>query len=623
VATGEFETRACVCDREPETCNGADDDCDGDIDEGVPDCCNVGDEEACGTDVGECVAGTRACRAAGTWGECEGAVEPALEICDGLDNDCDPRTNDGAREVTLGTGCDGTGGGEAIITCESGSLQCVDVLDLDDCPSDPDKTMPGICGCGVPDTDSDDDGTPDCVDDCPADPERTDPGGCGCGVECPDDCPTDPDKTTPGACGCGVADTDSDDDDTPDCLDDCPVDPDKTSEGACGCGVADTDSDGDDTPDCDDDCPSDPNSIAPGRCGCGGVAEPPEPEHCFAALPTVSGVCTCNSCADCTAKLADAACGTVRLTTDLSSASSCVAFGLSDKVFDCQDHAITGTGTGNGIAVVGVVGSAITRCRLSGWENGIYADGIDNDNWVLDLYVLDVDATNNTIGFMQRMVRSITARNSHFDDNSQYGLRLQHGGFYGCYVGNTFDRNGITGYLQTDSRLDYAHDNDFSDNGSIGLATPVRDCASRVTGNRAHRNGAWAFQLYGSEALIADNHITGGGGGISGRSSSPAGFGYRIVNNVIENVSGQGIFVPTADFTTGLQIRSNTITGADVGIHLGASTSGAIEDNVACDSGTTDIVDESMAYTGDRNTCDTVVAWSDASVAAGCASACP
>jgi hypothetical protein len=102
--------------------------------------------------------------------------------------------------------------------------------DCDQCPNDPNKTEPGICGCGVPDTDSDGDGTPDCNDNCPDDPA----------------------KTEPGVCGCGVADTDSDGDGTPDCNDNCPSDPNKTEPGICGCGIPDTDSDGDGIPDCID-----------------------------------------------------------------------------------------------------------------------------------------------------------------------------------------------------------------------------------------------------------------------------------------------------------------------------------------------------------------------------------
>ncbi|MCP3876982.1 MAG: hypothetical protein GY701_01105 [Sulfitobacter sp.] len=37
----------------------------------------------------------------------------------------------------------------------------------DQCPDDPDKTEPGICGCGVADSDNDGDGVADCNDACP------------------------------------------------------------------------------------------------------------------------------------------------------------------------------------------------------------------------------------------------------------------------------------------------------------------------------------------------------------------------------------------------------------------------------------------------------------------------
>lgn len=56
----------------------------------------------------------------------------------------------------------------------------------------------------------------------------------------PDDCcPSDPNKTEPGVCGCGVAETDTDSDSTPNCLDGCPSDPDKVGSGECGCGFPD------------------------------------------------------------------------------------------------------------------------------------------------------------------------------------------------------------------------------------------------------------------------------------------------------------------------------------------------------------------------------------------------
>ena len=49
----------------------------------------------------------------------------------------------------------------------------------DDCPDDPQKTTPGACGCGNPDTDSDLDTIADCVDQCPGVDDRPDQDGDG------------------------------------------------------------------------------------------------------------------------------------------------------------------------------------------------------------------------------------------------------------------------------------------------------------------------------------------------------------------------------------------------------------------------------------------------------------
>ena len=53
----------------------------------------------------------------------------------------------------------------------------------DGCPSDPLKTEPGTCGCGVEENtnDTDGDGIIDCFDKCPEDSLKSEPGLCGCG----------------------------------------------------------------------------------------------------------------------------------------------------------------------------------------------------------------------------------------------------------------------------------------------------------------------------------------------------------------------------------------------------------------------------------------------------------
>ena len=80
-----------------ETCDGADNDCDGATDEGLSESCYGGPSGTRG--VGRCVAGTRIC-SMGAWGACVGQVVPATETCDGTDNDCDNATDEGGADVS-------------------------------------------------------------------------------------------------------------------------------------------------------------------------------------------------------------------------------------------------------------------------------------------------------------------------------------------------------------------------------------------------------------------------------------------------------------------------------------------------------------------------------------------
>lgn len=176
------------------------------------------------------------------------------------------------------TGC--RSGYDYIVDATGLTAPTPDSNQADQCPLDDSKASPGVCGCGVPDVDSDSDGALDCEDDCAADATKTAPGACGCGTpdqdtdgdtvaDCIDGCPADAARTAPGACGCGTPDDDSDNDGTLDCDDGCAMDADKTTAGVCGCGVPDDDGDGDTVPDCMDGCPGDAAKTAAGACGCG------------------------------------------------------------------------------------------------------------------------------------------------------------------------------------------------------------------------------------------------------------------------------------------------------------------------------------------------------------------
>ena len=139
-----------------ETCNGIDDDCDGPTDEGL----GVG--TACdGADGDLCAEGMMICAAAGGGTVCSDLTSDTVETCDGADDDCDGATDEG---FDLGMPCDGADSDaciEGTITCAGdGSATCSDLtvstvevcngLD-DDCRNGADDgfAVGGSCSAGV------------------------------------------------------------------------------------------------------------------------------------------------------------------------------------------------------------------------------------------------------------------------------------------------------------------------------------------------------------------------------------------------------------------------------------------------------------------------------------------
>jgi len=130
----------------PEVCNDLiDNNCDGVVNEGCK--CNDGEEQQCGpknadgsvNQTGECRNVTVVCKN-GVWpNTCPGAVYPTVEICDGLDNDCDGVKDNG---FNIGTVCQGVG------ECGAGKLECASAKTTI-CSTMPgasqDKSKPEIC----------------------------------------------------------------------------------------------------------------------------------------------------------------------------------------------------------------------------------------------------------------------------------------------------------------------------------------------------------------------------------------------------------------------------------------------------------------------------------------------
>jgi Sulfatase-modifying factor enzyme 1/Putative metal-binding motif len=133
-----------------EQCDGLDNDCDGNVDDGNPE-----GGTPCGIDTGECTLGAEVCQG-GTL-VCQGGVAPVAELCDGLDNDCDGTADDGSPQSGGLCGSDVGQCEPGVRVCTSGSLVCTG------------QTGPSTETCNGLDDDCDgvvDDGNPDGGEDC-------------------------------------------------------------------------------------------------------------------------------------------------------------------------------------------------------------------------------------------------------------------------------------------------------------------------------------------------------------------------------------------------------------------------------------------------------------------------
>lgn len=138
-----------------EACNGADDDCDGALDEGCA--CIDGSMQTCGSSVGACELGTQMC-IGGMWDLCAGGTGPMIETCNDIDDDCNSMTDETfpskGMACTAGMGacttagvlvcsadgsgvvCDAVPGAPALEMCNGSDDDCDGAAD-EGCPATP------------------------------------------------------------------------------------------------------------------------------------------------------------------------------------------------------------------------------------------------------------------------------------------------------------------------------------------------------------------------------------------------------------------------------------------------------------------------------------------------------
>ena len=119
----------------PEICGDSlDNNCDGRVDEGCE--CAPGQTRACGSHVGECRSGTQTCSSAGRWGDCAGGVVASAELCDGKDNNCDGQLDNGATcEGASACACGACAGPCEKAGCVNGGVCIGGFCVVDRCPA--------------------------------------------------------------------------------------------------------------------------------------------------------------------------------------------------------------------------------------------------------------------------------------------------------------------------------------------------------------------------------------------------------------------------------------------------------------------------------------------------------
>ena len=128
-----------------EVCNGLDDDCDGEVDESVTDASGT-----CGTNVGACVSGTLVCDILAGSVVCQGANFPSAETCNGIDDDCDGVVDGTVSEPTVAcaTAAECATGQYCALQTDTSAHVCATASSDVGSPCDvPPEVSGGVSGC--------------------------------------------------------------------------------------------------------------------------------------------------------------------------------------------------------------------------------------------------------------------------------------------------------------------------------------------------------------------------------------------------------------------------------------------------------------------------------------------
>lgn len=193
---------------------------------------------------------------------------------------------------------------------------------------------------------------------------------------------------------------------------------------------------------------------------------------------------TCNSCSDCQNKINSAQAGDlVQLSNDiLNHSGACITWNRDGVIFDCQEHLIDGSSSGEGLYLNNSNGNTIRNCKIREFEYGIILVSSDS-NRIIDSSV----SSSIWHGIILDNSNTNTIANSSLDSNSYSGIYLWSSSS-NTIANNTVSANGDGIYLDN-STSNLIANNNVSTNGMSGIYLSGSD-ANTVTRNTACNNSA-------------------------------------------------------------------------------------------------------------------------------------
>ena len=360
--------------------------------------------------------------------------------------------------------------------------------------------------------------------------------------------------------------------------------------------------------------------------GCGGTVDCgpcPLGEDCVDGIcqPTAPDPCACADCADCTEKLNDPACDTVRLTVDISDhVGTCInnPAGFNDKVFDCQSHTMDGdyAGSDYGIRMISKSGNTIRNCAISDFLHGIRversSDSTISGNTLTNMRKLPAwgrgisldrssnivitgnTANNNHNGIHLYQSTGCTITNNEAHDNERGGIKLYYGSGH-TVTNNNVDSNTDHGIIVTWSNNNIITGNEANDI-RYGIILETGSSGNTIRNNNANNNRRGITLYHNSDNNVIEEND----------ASSNTEWGIRLEDQCSNN------HISNNDFD------DNGVYG--VYVHDVRSNSNTISSNHVCGN-PTDIRDAD-SNSGDGNTCDATDNWKDDSAATDCANPC-